>query len=199
MSSSSSKRGSRTLSGVPGFKAMPRMTPVPKRLQHPVRVDGRLDVAGDDARSRLDEGLHLLERVVDHQVAVLDEAVRDGLDNWWADCELGAENAVHDVNVHDAAACLGQKAQVVAEGEQVSCQHAGADRGPTVQQLPDGGDHFFARASSEESSLKASKASSGLSPSWTTLPTAWIMATGEVDWKMLRPMSTPAAPSSMAL
>ena len=31
-------------------------------------------------------------------------------------------------------------------------------------------------------------------PSWTTARTAWIMAVGSWRWKMLRPMSTPAAP-----
>lgn len=28
--------------------------------------------------------------------------------------------------------------------------------------------------------------------------TAWIMPTGQSDWKMFRPMSTPAAPSQTA-
>ena len=32
----------------------------------------------------------------------------------------------------------------------------------------------------------------------TTARTAWIMATGFADWKMLRPMSTPLAPSRTA-
>ncbi len=93
------------------------------------------------------------ERVVDHQVAVLDEAVRDGLDDWWADCELGAEHAVHDVDVHDAGAGSARGPQLVAEPQQVRRQHADADRGPTVQQLPDGGHHCSARASSRASSL----------------------------------------------
>ena len=32
----------------------------------------------------------------------------------------------------------------------------------------------------------------------TTAATAWIIATGASDWKMFRPMSTPAAPSDTA-
>ena len=46
-----------------------------------------------------------------------------------------------------AAAGLGQEPEVVAEPQQVRCQHADADRGSTVQQLPDGGLHLsLARA-----------------------------------------------------
>jgi hypothetical protein len=34
--------------------------------------------------------------------------------------------------------------------------------------------------------------------SWTTAPTARIIACGVSLWKMLRPMSTPAAPLAIA-
>ena len=163
-----------------------------------MRVDRRLHVAGDDVRARVNEGLHLLQRVGDHQVTVLDEAARDRLYNRRPDCELRAEHAVHDIDVHYRASCLFEERQILPEPQQVRGQHSDADRGSTVQQLPDGGSHFALSAIEWARSWYASKASWGFSPSCTTLPTAWIMATGDSDWKMLRPMSTPAAPSWMA-
>ena len=63
-------------------------------------------------------------------------------------CELWAEDAVHHVDVHDCGAGLLEDRQLVAEPQQVRRQHADADRGSTVQQLPDGGLHCSACPSS---------------------------------------------------
>ena len=45
-----------------------------------------------------------------------------------------------------------EEGQLVTEPQQVRRQHPDADRGSTVQQLPDGGLHFSARPSSNASS-----------------------------------------------
>jgi len=47
--------------------------------------------------------------------------------------------------------------------------------------------------------FRVSKAFFALTFSWTMLLTAFIMPTGSWDWKMFLPISTPTAPSLIAL
>ena len=124
-----------------------------ERLEHAVWVPGRLHVAGDDPCTGVDERLQLFQGLVDHQVAVLDEAVGDGFDDRWADRELWAEDPVHDVDVHHVGAGLVEDRQLVPELQEVRRHHPDTDRGPTVQQLPDGGLHCSLRPSSNVRSL----------------------------------------------
>src|SRR6266511_2384058 len=137
-------------------------------LQDAVRVPRRLDVEADDARARVDVRRDLLERLVDHHV-----------------------------DVHERDARLVERGELLTEPQQVGGEHADAQPRAGVEQLARRRLHQACTAA-PDSSWKSSYASSGRASSCTTFATAWIIAGGESDWKMLRPMSTPAAPSCTA-
>ena len=88
MYSSSSSSGSSASTGVLGLIPTPRMIPrsgsltliaSPEGLEHAVGLAGALHVEGDHVGARRDEGIHLVERVVDHEVDVLEDGGPDRL------------------------------------------------------------------------------------------------------------------------
>ena len=129
--------------------------------------------------------MHCAERLVHHQVYVLAEELRKRRDEARADREAGAEDAVDHVHVELRHARARDGVELVREVQEIGGEDADAELRHT-------------EALSRESSLKSSYASSGRASSWTTARTARIIAAGASLWKMLRPMSTPPAPSCTA-
>ncbi len=188
--------GSTDCTGVPGFIAMPRDDAgTGEGLENAMRVPRRLQMKSNDPGAGVHVRLDLVERLLDHQMAVLYEAFRDGLHNRGANRELWAKNTVHHVDVDDRRARSLEDRQLIAQAKQVGRQQPDADLWATFEQLLRCGVHNYFNSGLSAISRYTWIASSGFMSSCTTLPTAWIMAAGCSDWKMLRPISTPAAPS----
>src|SRR5581483_3772397 len=170
---------------------------VRETLQHTVRVDRRLNVERQDPRSRVDVRADLVERRVDHQVDVLHEPVRQRLHDGRSDGRLRAEHTVHDVDMHDLDTGGVELLELLPEAQEVRGEDADAETGPVFDELLRR-DPRHACTAERASSWNTSYPSTGVARSCTTLATAWIIAAGDSDWKRLRPMSTPAAPSCTA-
>ena len=164
-------------------------------LENAMRVPRRLQMKSNDPGAGVHVRLDLVERLLDHQMAVLYEAFRDGLHNRGADRELWAKNTVHHVDVDDRRARSLENSQLIAQPKQVRRQQPDAELWATFEQLLRCGVHDYFNSGLSAISRYTWIASSGFMSSCTTLLTAWIMAAGHSDWKMLRPISTPAAPS----
>ena len=105
-------------------------------LKHPVGVPGRLEVKGEDVRAGIDVGPDLVERFVDHQMDVLDEALRDRLDQRGAGGQRRTEHAVHHVDVGDPDPGLVECLQLLSEPQQIGGEDADAQlRGIREQPL----------------------------------------------------------------
>ena len=74
--------GSIDCTGVPGFnRDAADDAGTGERLENAVRVPGRLQMKSNDPGAGVHVRLDLVERLLDHQMAVLYEAFRDGLHN----------------------------------------------------------------------------------------------------------------------
>ena len=94
-------------------------------------------------------------------------------------------------------------AQTAVFINEVHYDNSGADTGEAVEVAGPAGTDLtgwnLISYNGANGTVYSTKALSGVSLSCTTALTAWIMATGSSDWKMLRPMSTPLAPCWTAL
>jgi hypothetical protein len=96
----------------------------PEFVQHPVRLSSPLDVERDEVGTRRDERVDLRQRIVDHQVDVLEDRRPDRTDDRRADRQHRAEHAVHHVDVDELDPSRFEHADLVAEVREVGRDHA---------------------------------------------------------------------------
>ena len=99
-----------------------------------MRLGGALDVERDQVGARLDEGGDLRERVVDHEVDVLEEGRPHRLDDRRTDRQHRAEDAVHDVDVDELDAGPLEDRQLVAEPAEVGGDHPDRQPRPVAEE-----------------------------------------------------------------
>jgi len=88
---------------------------VPNQLQRTVQMAAGFDLDGDHVGAGLGEGGDELVGVLDHEVAIEGKGGdgADGLNDGWAEGDVGDEVAVHDVDVDDGAAAGSGAADLV--------------------------------------------------------------------------------------